>query len=111
MFVCSADENRDSLVPDDLATNPNLDDNGLYNLFARYVRQVNSDSFIWKTLLKNPQTSFIDIIGPSNIAYVISFIKNSGEVWDQDVKMIEKGVRVMGSGEKKKNRCSHRVKA
>ena len=72
MFVCSTDENRDSLVPDDLATNPDLDDNGLYDFFARYVQWVHSDDFIQKTLLKNPQTSFIDIIGPSNIAYVIS---------------------------------------
>jgi hypothetical protein len=97
MFICSADENRDSLVPDDLATNPNPDNNGLYDFFARYVQWVHSDDFIWMTLLKNPQTSFIDIIGPSDIAYDIYIIKNSGDVWDQDVKMIEKGVRVMGS--------------
>ena len=52
--------------------------------------------------MRLPQTSFIDIIGPSDIAYVISIIKNSGEVWDQDVKMKEKGAKAMGSGEKKK---------
>jgi len=53
-------------------------------------------------LFKNPKTSFVDIIGPSNIAYVISIIKNSEEVWNRDVKMIEMGVRVMGSRKKKK---------
>ena len=53
-------------------------------------------------MTKLPQISFIDIIGPSDIAYVISIIKNSGEVWDQDVKMKEKGARAMGSGERKK---------
>ena len=53
-------------------------------------------------MLKNPKTSFIDIIGPSDIAYVISIIKNSGEVWDQDIKMKAKGDRAMGSMEKRK---------
>ncbi len=90
------------MEPDNLATAPDLEDDGLYDFFARYVRRVHSDDFIRKTLLKNPKTSFIDIIGPSDIAYVISIIKNSGEVWDQDVKMKAKGAKVMGSREKKK---------
>lgn len=101
MFVRSADKNRDSLDPDDLATEPDLEDDGLYDFFARYVRRVHSNDFIRKTLLKNPQTSFVDIIGPSDIAYIISIIKNSGEVWDQDMKMKAKGDRALGSGEKK----------
>ena len=88
--------------PDNLATAPDLEDDGLYDFFARYVRRVHSDDFIRKALLKTPKTSFVDIIGPSDIAYVISIIKNSGEVWSQDVKMVEMGVRVMGNREKKK---------
>ncbi len=102
MFVCSGDKNTDSLVPDNLATAPDLEDNGLYNFFGRYVQWVHSDDFIRKSLMRLPQTNFVDIIGPSDIAYVISIIKNSGEVWDQDVKMKEKGAKAMGSGEKKK---------
>jgi hypothetical protein len=90
------------LDPDNLATAPDLEDNGLYVFCARYVRWVHSNDFIRKALLKTPKTSFVDIIGPSDIACVISIIKNSGEVWSQDVKMIEMGVRVMGSREKKK---------
>jgi len=90
------------LDPDNLATAPDLEDDGLYDFFARYVRRVHSDDFIRKALLKTPKTSFVDIIGPSDIAYVISIIKNSGEVWSQDVKMVEMGVRVMGNREKKK---------
>jgi hypothetical protein len=97
MFVCSADKNRDSLDPDDLATAPDLEDDELYDFFARYVQRIHSNNFMRKTLLKNPKTSFIDIIGPSDIAYVISIIKNSREVWDQDVKMKAKGDRAMGS--------------
>ena len=102
MFVRSADKNRDSLVPDNLATAPDLEDDGLYDFFGRYVRRVHSDNFIRKSLMRLPQTSFVDIIGPSDIVYVISIIKNSGEAWDQDVKMKEKGAKAMGSGDKKK---------
>jgi hypothetical protein len=90
------------LDPDNLATAPDLEDDGLYDFFARYVRWVHSNDFIRKALLETPKTSFVNIIGPSNIAYVISIIKNSGEVWSQDVKMVEMGVRVMGSRERKK---------
>ena len=102
--------------PDNLATAPDLEDDGLYDFFARYVRRVHSDDFIRKALLKTPKTSFVDIIGPSDIAYVISIIKNSGDVWSQDVKMVEMGVRVMGSREKKnkplftQGEGAHRVK-
>ena len=102
MFVCSADKNRDTLDPDELATAPDLEDDGLYDFFARYVRRVHSDDFTKKTLFKNPQTSFVDIIGPSDIAYIICIIKNSGEVWDQNMKMKAKGDRAIGSGEEKK---------
>ena len=109
MFVCSADKNRDSLDPDDLATEPDLEDDGLYDFFARYVRRVHSDDFTKKTLFKNPQTSFVDIIGPSDIAYIISIIKNSGEVWDQDMKMKVKGGRALCSREKKINLSLRRV--
>jgi hypothetical protein len=90
------------LDTDNLATAPDLEDGGLYDFFARYVQWVHSDDFIRKALLKTPKTSFVDIIGPSDIAYVISIIKNSEEVWNRDVKMIEMGVRVMGSRKKKK---------
>ena len=90
------------MVPDNLATDPDLEDEGLYNFFSRYVRWVHSDDFLWEMLMKNPKTSFVEIIGPSDIAYVISIIKNSGEVWDQDIKMKQKRARAMGSGEKKK---------
>ena len=31
--------------------------------------------------------SFVDLITPSDIAFVISIIKNSRHVWDQTIKM------------------------
>ena len=38
---------------------------------------------------------------PSDIAYVISIIKNSKEMWDQDVRMKEMGKGAMATQEKK----------
>jgi hypothetical protein len=65
------------------------------------VRRVHSDEFICKALKVQPKTSYVDFIGPSDIAYVIAIVKNSGEMWDQDVRMKELGAKAMGSREKK----------
>jgi hypothetical protein len=52
----------------------------VYEIFARYARKVYSDSDI-KTDLKNYEgLSFIDKITPSDIAFVISVIKNDRKV-------------------------------
>jgi hypothetical protein len=106
MFVRSADKNKDTLDPDNLATAPDLEDNGLYDFFAGYVRWVHSDDFIRKTLFKNPKTSFVDIIGPSNIAYVISIIdKDWGweseniQVCDGNMVCYNLGSRTQSDGE------------
>ncbi len=48
-----------------------------------------------------PQASYVHIIGPSDIASVIAIIKNSGEMWDQDIRMKELGDKAMGKQEKK----------
>jgi hypothetical protein len=44
---------------------------------------------------------FIDIISPSNIAFVISIIKNGWYVWDQKIRMKELGAAVHGKREVK----------
>jgi hypothetical protein len=31
--------------------------------------------------------SFPDVIGPNDIAYVIALVKNSLEMWDQDIEL------------------------
>jgi hypothetical protein len=49
--------------------------------------------------------SFLDIIGPSDIAYIVSIIKNSKGMWDQDIRMQELGAEAMGNPEKKFNHC------
>ncbi len=49
----------------------------------------------------NAGISFLDIIGPSDIAYIISRIKNSKGTWDQDIHMQELGEEAKENPEKK----------
>lgn len=53
----------------------------IFDFLARYVRKMHSDTYIKKTLCDNKGMTFLDIIGPSDIAYVITLIKNSKDVW------------------------------
>ena len=57
--------------------------NQLCEFLARYVRKLHSDRYLKNILRQNIGTSFLDIIGPNNVAYVISLLKNSKEVWLQ----------------------------
>jgi hypothetical protein len=71
----------------------------VYEFFARYVRKVYSDSDM-KTDLKNYEgLSFIDKITPSDIAFVMSVLKNGHEVWDQNIKMMQLGAAEHGDRE------------
>ena len=56
-----------------------------------------SDVFIRKALKDNPGTSFIDIIGPNDIAYKIAVFKNGKNMWDQVIGHI---VDIVALGEK-----------
>ncbi len=62
---------------------------------------MHSDEFIHKCLRYTPGRSYLDIIGPGNIAYIVSIIKNSKDMWDQDIRMQELGTQAIGSHEKK----------
>ena len=68
--------NADSLYP-------------VYDFLARYVRKLHSDRYIKKTLADNPGKSFLAVIGPSDVAYVISLLKNSINVWKYDIERPE----------------------
>ena len=86
----TGDPNRENINPNELGTMDitgakKADIDGLFDFFARYVRKVHSDEFIRKTLKLGKGTSFIDVIGPNDIAYVIAVFKNSQEMWDQDI--------------------------
>jgi hypothetical protein len=105
-IVKTDDPNRDKIDPDKLgkfnvlrADEDEID--GLFDFFARYVRKVHSDEFIRKGLKLSGGASFIDVIGPNDIAYVIAVFKNSKDMWDQDIRMRESGRDAMGNPEKK----------
>ncbi len=49
----------------------------------------------------NAGRSFLDIIGPSDIVYIVSIIKNSKGMWDQDIRMRELGEEAKENPEKK----------
>ncbi len=75
--------------------------NQIFNLFARYVQKVHSDEHIHKCLRYSAGRSFLDVIGPVDIAYIVLIIKNSKDMWDQDLRMQELGAEAMGNQEKK----------
>ncbi len=74
----------------------------MYKFFARYVRKVYSDSDIKTDLKNNEGLSFVDKITPSDIAFVISVLKNGHDVRDQNIKMKQLGAAVHGDRETKK---------
>ncbi len=71
--------------------------NQIFNLIARYVRKVHSDEHIRYSAGR----SYLDVIEPDDIAYIVSIIKNSKDMWDQDLRMQELGAQAIGSQEKK----------
>ena len=68
---------------------------GIFNFFAQYVWKVHSDEFICKGLRLTSGTSFLDVIGPNDIAYVIALVKNSREMWDQDIRLHQSGSEIV----------------
>ncbi len=73
----------------------------IFHLIARYVQKVHSDEHIHKVIHYSAGRTFLDIIGPSDIVYIVSIIKNSKGMWDQDIQMQELGAEAMGNPEKK----------
>jgi hypothetical protein len=49
----------------------------------------------------NAGKSFLSIIGPSDIANIVSIIKSSKRVWDQDIQIQELGEEAKENPEKK----------
>jgi hypothetical protein len=55
----------------------------LMDFLSCYVRNVHADRYFRKLLLNNLGCTYLDIITPSDIAYIISVIKNSAHLWLQ----------------------------
>ena len=92
------DRNRSEIDPDSLVKG--VEDfmidaqarEGLYDFIARYVRKVCPDSIITKGLrsMPGPGYTFLDLIRPSDVAYVISLLKNGRGMWDMEIEMRER---------------------
>jgi hypothetical protein len=106
-FQLTGDPGRETLDPDLLGEMVKIEQgnnllNRIFNLIARYVWKVHSDEHIRKVLIGyNSVRSFLDIIGPSDIAYIISIIKNNKGMWDQDIQMQELGEEAKENPENK----------
>jgi hypothetical protein len=98
------DNNRDKIDPDKLRNGlehyaSSSNKAALYKFLARYVRKAYPDTDIKKDLKNNEGFLFIDRITPSDIAFVISILKNGWDIWDQTMKMKQLGVVVHGERE------------
>ncbi len=105
-FLLTGDPGRQTVDPDLLGEMVKIEQgsnllNQIFNLIARYVRKVHSDEHIRKCLHNSAGRSFMDVIGPGDIAYINLIIKNSNDMWDQDLRMQEFGAKAMGNQEKK----------
>jgi hypothetical protein len=56
-------------------------------------------------LKNNEGLSFIDKITPSDIAFVISVLKNGHDMWDQNIKMKQLCLAVHGDRKTKNDHC------
>jgi hypothetical protein len=104
--INTEENNRDKIDPDKLRNGldhyaSSSDKAKLYNFLARYVRKVYPDTDIKKDLKSNEGFLFIDKITPSDIAFVISILKNGCNVWDQTMKIKQLGAAVHGERETK----------
>jgi hypothetical protein len=61
--------------------------NELYKFITLYVWKVYSDTLITRELHHMAGCSFLDLIRPGDIAYVIALVKNGRDMWDQTVWM------------------------
>jgi hypothetical protein len=104
VVINTEDNNRDKIDPDKLRNEldhyaSSSDKAELYEFLARYMRKVHPDTDIKKDLSNNDGFLFIDRITPSDIAFVISILKNGCNVWDQTMKMKQLGAAVHGERE------------
>ncbi len=94
IFLSTGDPGRATLDPDLLREMVKIEWgsnllNQIFNLNARYVRKVHTDEHICRAVRYSAGRSFLDVIGPSDIGYIISMIKNSKGMWNQDIQVQE----------------------
>jgi hypothetical protein len=89
-FLVTGDPGRERLDLDLLGEMVKIEQgdnllNQIFNVIARYVWKVHADEHIRRAIHYSAGRSFLDVIRPSNIAYIISMIKNSKGMWDQGI--------------------------
>jgi hypothetical protein len=104
-FLLTGDPGRETLDLDLLGEMVKIEQGSnlldqIFNLIARYVPKVHSDEHIRKVLM-GYNAGRLNIIGPSDIAYIVSIIKNSKGMWDQYIRMQELGEEAKENPEKK----------
>ena len=89
----TVDNNRNKIIPDKLKNGIQEymmraeERNELYEFIVLYVRKVYSDTLITRELRCMTGCSFLDLIRPGDIAYLIALVKSGRDVWDQTVWM------------------------
>ena len=61
----------------------------VYEFFMRYVRRIHPDTHWKRTMKKNANKVFFQLITPSDIAFVISLLKNGMPVWNRKKVLFE----------------------
>jgi hypothetical protein len=97
------DNNRNKIIPDKLKNGTKEymiraeEREEWYKFIARYVQKEYSNTLIMRKLSRMTGCSFLDLIRPGDIAYMIALVKNGIDVWDQTVRM-----KVLGAAAHKK---------
>ena len=71
----------------------------LFQFIALYLRRLYSNAHLQRSMKRFVNRSFLEMITPSDIAYVLALIKISQGVWDQDLREVE-NPHVQGGEEK-----------
>ena len=73
-----------------------------------YARKVHNDRYFVKLLVTNPGRSYLDILTASDIAYMATVLRNSGDVWmekaENDGKVKDKSIKTQFTSGKGKKR-------
>jgi hypothetical protein len=107
LFFClTGDPGRETLDPDLLGKMVKIEQGSnlldqKFNFIARYVWKVHSDEHICRATCYSAGKSSLDVVGPSDIADIVSMIINSKGMWNQDIQVQELGAEGMENSEKK----------
>jgi hypothetical protein len=106
-LYCIGDPHRDNIDPDLLIQGAEtyIKESRLHELFdflGRYVRKTHTDDIVLRCMKASPGITYLDVIMPGDIAYVIALMKNARELWDQDLRRSAAGAAEMECNEPKK---------